>query len=151
MTLRSEIREALASGPHTAAMLAEACDSASDATQVSSNLHQLSKEGKIKKVGEVGGRANWALADWPEKGMHGAASPEPDGKRAKKRSKPKPRAPAAPTPEIAAHNGHGTQFAVTSEGCLAIKQGEISLQIEPADFARLRKFTEQVESVWSGA
>lgn len=143
MTLRSEIREALVSGPHTAAMIVEVCDSVTDEKQAAQNLHVLANDGKIKKVGTIAGRASYALADWPLKESNDNAPPP---KRAGRKAKAMRARPAeAPAPM----NGDASadQFAITDTGVLAIKQGEIAIQIYPESFARLRKFIDRADSI----
>lgn len=84
MTLRSEIRDALLAGHKTAAQLVDACTSAGDANAMANNLYALKKEGKVKIVGSIEGRNNYALDTWPESAIRG------NGKRAK--AAPPPRA-----------------------------------------------------------
>lgn len=154
MTLRSEIREALLAGHKTAAQLVDVCTSAGDANAMAGNLYALKKEGKVKIVGSIEGRNNYAVDDWPESAIRGSgkrakSAPPPRAGRGKKARKSK-RARAAETPQPTPAPANGAaSFAITDNGTLALIKHEIRVDLEPAEFTRLRTFIERTTEAWN--
>lgn len=159
MTLRSEIRAALAKEPKGALMddLFEACDSADDEGKFRGNMSVLKAEGKIKIVGttdEEKPKALYGLADWPEDSIRGAGkraktTPPPRTKRAyKKRKASRARAaePAAAPAPIA--NG-AANFAILDSGVLTLIKHDVRVDLDAEEFTRLRKFIESTDPIWN--
>jgi hypothetical protein len=143
MSLRAEIRGVLAAGPRNAKQIAELCGCTDK--QAANNLYVLKTEGKIKIIGTGEGHNSYAIADWPEK--PGSDAPKSArGKRGKKAARQRAAEAPAPAPQA---NGSADEFAITDSGVLAIKQGELAIQIRPEAFARLRTFIERAESIFN--
>jgi hypothetical protein len=152
MTLRSEIRGALAAGNKTAEQLVGLCDSAADSKAMANNLYILKKEGKVKIVGSIEGRNNYGIDDWPEKAIRGTgkrAEAAPPPKRAyKKRKASGSRAAEAAATPVAPANG-AASFAILDNGMLSLIKQDRRVDLDPEEFTRLRKFIESTDSIWN--
>ena len=155
MTLRSEIRDALATGPKTAAQLVDLCTSAGDANAMANNLYALKKEGKVKIAGSIEGRNSYIVADWPEKAVRETssakrtkASPPPRTKRAYKKRKASGARPAEPAAAPPLTNG-AASFAILDNGILSLIKHDVRVDLDTEEFARLRKFIESTDNIWN--
>lgn len=85
MTIRSEIRAALAAGRKPFEDLQAACPSIKIRKQLLDNLYVLKSSGMVKSV-IIDNATHWALAKWPEK----ATDAPPQQRKAKKPAKKSP-------------------------------------------------------------
>jgi hypothetical protein len=147
MSLRAEIRGVLSAGQRTAEQISELCGCT--AKQAAQNLSTLKTEGKVKVVGSIEGRNSYGIANWPEKATKKDAH-LPRNMRAEKTGKRTKRARAAeiPAPAPIAANG-GAKFAVLDDGTFSLIKAEVRVDLDPAEFTRMRVFVERTEPAWN--
>lgn len=142
MSLSPQIRAILLAGAKSVDDIAELISETPKVVQTA--LHALKFQGKVRYK-DVDGRRLYSIADWPEKA---AAKAAPPPRRAGKKAKAlrARSAEATPTP---ANGSSAEEFAITDTGVLAIKQGNVAIQIHPEAFTRLRKFIDRAESIFN--
>lgn len=152
MTLRAEIRGVLSAGEKTVAQLIELCDSGGTDKQMHQNLYLLRKEGKVTSRKAPGEPVRYAIARWPEKGEAKAPPPRRGGKQKGKKARKASaaaRATAATVHTSALPPNGAADFAITAAGVLTMLKTDARVDLDPAEFGRLRVFIDRTQDVWN--
>jgi hypothetical protein len=175
MSVFDQCRSALkaAKEPLTCAEILDLCDEALDTTQIAQAMFAMTKSEEALREGERGAFRYSINPDYtPTRKRPGETeAPAPKGKKAKpSKTARAPKAPKRGRPSkllriVAKYVGNGagdkppeppapaTDFGVgiNDAGHLGISKGPTRIELDPAEFERLRSFIEKAETVWSAA